>query len=97
MAFENYPYGIFNINGLQSFYYQMHEVQRRHMEQMQNITTMVKAVSDFFDADRRMAIAAKFKAVYDFFDAAGKVAPQYQPIAIMMCLNESMRQKNRWI
>lgn len=93
----HYPCEIFSANGLSPFYFQMLEVQRRHMEQMQRITTMVKSVSDSFDADRRMAGVAKFKAVCDFFNAAEKVAPEYQPIAIMMCLNESMRQKNKWI
>ena len=66
-----------------------------HMEQLKNIVAMVKAISDGFDADRRMAGVAKFKAVCDFSNVARKVVPEYQQLAIQACCFELMRQMNQ--
>ena len=63
MVFENYPYGIFNINGLQSFDYQMYEVQRKHMEQQKNIADMVKVISDYCNAARKVAPEYRQQAI----------------------------------
>ena len=51
MMYQNYPYGIFNQNYLRS--YQAQEAQRQ-WEQNKNIVDMVKAISDYFEAARKV-------------------------------------------
>ena len=46
----NYPYDMFNQDYLNSYNQQMYEAQRQHMEQMDNLNDLQKAVSDLLDA-----------------------------------------------
>ena len=46
----NYPYDMFNQDYLSSYNQQMYEAQRQHMEQMDNLNDLQKAVSDLLDA-----------------------------------------------
>lgn len=46
----NYPYDMFNQNYLNSYDQQMYEAQRKHMEQLENLGDLQKAVSDLLDA-----------------------------------------------
>ena len=46
----NYPYDLFNQDYLSSYNQQMYEAQRQHMEQMDNLNDLQKAVSDLLDA-----------------------------------------------
>ena len=55
MIYDNYPFGIFNPAYLTPFDRQALEAQRRHMEQQKNIADMVKAISDYFDASRKIS------------------------------------------
>lgn len=53
MMYQNYPYEIFNQSYLTSYQAQQQEVQRR-WEQNKNIADMVKAISDYFEAARKV-------------------------------------------
>lgn len=53
MMYQNYPYGIFNTSYLNMYQAQQMEVQRQ-WEQNNNIVDMVKAISDYFEAARKV-------------------------------------------
>ena len=53
MNYNNYPYGIFNPLCLNQFQAQQIEIQR-NLEQQKNIYDMVKAISDYFEASRKV-------------------------------------------
>ena len=53
MTYQNYPYGLFNQDYLNAYQGQEREAQR-HCEQNQNIADMVKAISDFCEAARKV-------------------------------------------
>ena len=53
MYFENYPYNIFNPRYFEQAYIQQLENQR-NMEQQKNIYDMVKAISDYCEAARKI-------------------------------------------
>ena len=58
MMYENYPYSIFNPNYLinaQQMFQQAVEAQQKHNEQQKNIADMVKAISDYCEAGRKLA------------------------------------------
>jgi len=58
MMYENYPYTLFNPNYLsynQQSLQQAIEAQRKYMEQQKNIADMVKAISDYFEAGRKVS------------------------------------------
>ena len=46
----NYPYDMFNQNYLNSYDQQAYDAQRQHLEQLENLNDLQKAVSDFLDA-----------------------------------------------
>ena len=50
MNYNYYPYDMFNQDYLNSFNQQMYEAQRQHMEQLENLSDLQKAVSDLLDA-----------------------------------------------
>ncbi len=53
MMYQNYPYGIFNPAYLDAYQAQQREAQRQ-WEQNKNIADMVKALSDYFEAARKV-------------------------------------------
>ena len=53
MNYNTYPYGIFNPQYLRQFQGQQMEAQR-NLEQQKNIYDMVKAISDFCEAARKV-------------------------------------------
>jgi len=53
MMYQKYPYGIFNPNYLNAYQAQQREVQRQ-WEQNKNIADMVKAISDYCEAARKV-------------------------------------------
>lgn len=53
MIYQNYPYGIFNPNYLNAYQEQQREFQRQ-CEQNKNIADMVKAISDYCEAARKV-------------------------------------------
>lgn len=53
MNFNAYPYGIFNPQYLNQFQRQQMEAQR-NLEQQKNVYDMVKAISDFCEAARKV-------------------------------------------
>lgn len=53
MYLENYPYNIFNPRYFEQAYIQQLENQR-NMEQQKNIYDMVKAISDYCEASRKI-------------------------------------------
>ena len=53
MNYNTYPYGIFNPQYLSQFQAQQMEEQR-NLEQQKNIYDMVKAISDFCEAARKV-------------------------------------------
>ena len=53
MHLENYPYNIFNPRYFEQAYIQQLENQR-NMEQQKNIYDMVKAISDYCEAARKI-------------------------------------------
>lgn len=53
MMYQNYPYGIFNQDYLHTFQAQQREAQRQ-WEQNKNIADMVKAISDYCEAARKV-------------------------------------------
>lgn len=53
MMYQNYPYGIFNPDYLNAYQAQQWEAQRQ-WEQNKNIADMVKALSDYFEAARKV-------------------------------------------
>lgn len=53
MNYNSYPYGIFNPQYLNQFQAQQMEAQR-NQEQQKNIADMVKAISDFCEAARKV-------------------------------------------
>ena len=53
MMYQNYPYGIFNPACFNNNLAQQREVQRQ-WEQNKNIADMVKALSDYFEAARKV-------------------------------------------
>lgn len=53
MYLENYPYNIFNPRYFEQAYIQQLENQR-NMEQQKNIYDMVKAISDYCEAARKI-------------------------------------------
>lgn len=53
MIYQNYPYGIFNANYLNAYQEQQKEIQRQ-WEQNKNIADMVKAISDYCEAARKV-------------------------------------------
>lgn len=53
MMYQNYPYGIFNPSYLISYQAQQQEAQRQ-WEQNKNIADMVKAISDYCEAARKV-------------------------------------------
>lgn len=53
MNYNTYPYGIFNPQCLSQFQAQQMEAQR-NLEQQKNIYDMVKAISDFCEAARKV-------------------------------------------
>lgn len=53
MMYQNYPYGIFNSDYLNAYQAQQWEAQRQ-WEQNKNIADMVKALSDYFEAARKV-------------------------------------------
>lgn len=53
MMYQNYPYGIFNTSYLNTYQAQQMEVQRQ-WEQNKNIVDMVKAISDYCEAARKV-------------------------------------------
>lgn len=53
MIYQNYPYGIFNPNYLNTYQEQQKEIQRQ-WEQNKNIADMVKAISDYCEAARKV-------------------------------------------
>jgi hypothetical protein len=53
MMYNNFPYGIFDQNTLTA--YEMQRIQaQRNWEQNKNIADMVKALSDYFEAGRKV-------------------------------------------
>lgn len=54
MNYENYPYDIFNPMYLKNTYVQQLE-NWRNVEQQKNICDMVKAISDYCEAARKVA------------------------------------------
>ena len=54
MNYENYPYDIFNPMNLKNTYVQQLE-NWRNVEQQKNICDMVKAISDYCEAARKVA------------------------------------------
>ena len=57
MMYDNYPYSIFNTNYLssaQQTYQQIVDAQKKHNEQQKNIADMVKAISDYCEAARKI-------------------------------------------
>ena len=46
----NYPYDVFNQNYLDAYNQQQYEAQRQHIEQLENLNDLQKAVSDLLDA-----------------------------------------------
>lgn len=55
MNYNTYPYGIFNPRYLSQFQAQQMEAQR-NLEQQKNICDMVKAISDFCKAARKVDV-----------------------------------------
>lgn len=53
MIYQNYPYGIFNPNYLNIYQEHQREIQRQ-WEQNKNIADMVKAISDYCEAARKV-------------------------------------------
>ena len=53
MNYNTYPYGIFNPQYLSQLHAQQMEIQR-NQEQQKNICDMVKAISDFCEAARKV-------------------------------------------
>lgn len=53
MMYQNYPYGLFNQDYLKTYQAQQRETQR-HWEQNKNIADMVKAISDYCEAARKV-------------------------------------------
>ncbi len=53
MMYQNYPYGIFNQDYLRAYQEQQKEAQRQ-WEQNKNIIDMVKAISDYCEAARKV-------------------------------------------
>ena len=53
MMYQNYPYGLFNQDYLQDYQAQQREAQRQ-WEQNKNIADMVKAISDYCEAARKV-------------------------------------------
>jgi len=53
MMYQNYPYGIFNPTYLNAYQAQQREAQRQ-WEQNKNIADMVKAISDYCEAARKV-------------------------------------------
>ena len=53
MMYHNYPYGIFNPDYLTTYNPQQQEAQRQ-WEQNKNIADMVKAISDYCEAARKV-------------------------------------------
>ena len=53
MMYHNYPYEIFNSDYLNAYQAQQQEAQRQ-WEQNKNIADMVKAISDYFEAARKV-------------------------------------------
>ena len=53
MMYQNYPYGLFNQDYLQAYQAQQREAQRQ-WEQNKNIADMVKAISDYCEAARKV-------------------------------------------
>ena len=53
MMYQNYPYGLFNQDYLQAYQAQQREAQRQ-WEQNKNISDMVKAISDYCEAARKV-------------------------------------------
>ena len=53
MMYQNYPYGLFNQDYLNTYQAQQRETQR-HWEQNKNIADMVKAISDYCEAARKV-------------------------------------------
>ncbi len=53
MMYQNYPYGIFNTSYLSQYQAQLQEAQRQR-EQDKNIIDMVKAITDYFEASRKV-------------------------------------------
>ena len=62
MYFENYPYNIFNPRYFEQAYIQQLENQR-NMEQQKNIYDMVKAISDYCEAARKIHSDYQQKAI----------------------------------
>ncbi len=55
-------YGIFNPALIENFNLQQYEQQRKFWEQQENITKMVKAITDFCEASRKIAPEYTFQA-----------------------------------
>jgi hypothetical protein len=53
MTYNNFPYGIFNQSTLTAYENQRMQVQKL-WEQYENIATMVKAISDYCEAARKV-------------------------------------------
>ena len=53
MMYQNYPYSLFNQDYLQAYQAQQREAQRQ-WEQNKNIADMVKAISDYCEAARKV-------------------------------------------
>ena len=53
MMYHNYPYGLFNQDYLKAYQAQQREAQRQ-WEQNKNIADMVKAISDYCEAARKV-------------------------------------------
>lgn len=62
MMYQNYPYGIFNPQYLNT--YQEQQELKRKWEQNKNIMDMVKAISDYFEASRKVDPDFQQLAVY---------------------------------
>ena len=52
MYYNNYPYGIFNTNDLNTTI--LNSTLNKHTEQQKNICDMVKAISDYCEAARKV-------------------------------------------
>ena len=53
MMYQNYPYGLFNQDYLNTYQAQQRETHR-HWKQNKNIADMVKAISDYCEAARKV-------------------------------------------
>ncbi len=62
MMYQNFPYGIFNTSYLSLYQAQQQEAQRQ-WEQDKNIADMVKAITDYFEASRKVHPDYQQKAI----------------------------------